>query len=409
MAPSATLPNSIQCNSRPILVRFGSLRLCGSDRATGNNTSPSLAPLQWRAGRDDVLGAERKFVEIADTVRKIREQADVVEARAIFEAGKLAKERIDWHAARTRVESQGNWLAARASARFSFRCVSMRGNLGFGQIGGKISKFLRSAPRSQSQGYPREADGSLKMPRPITALDREQVLEVNLHATDPFDFSHLFIFTGTALFDVAGEDQRLVQERLDLDFSQFTTGRLFNPQRTEVAASASPSSIHGSAGFGGEFTTWAVDRAFADISPKGNLILHVDVAVQGEGARLLRFAYQVFVKTVIGVIITDSSQEPETITVRDTPVNFGIKLFPLTPHPGGPVHFNLMVDNFPGLRVGDFGLPDAIEIPASAGFGSIAGTVRPGLIFPRPRTVNVFLACTTTFGRYVHRTVLTQE
>src|SRR5262249_43832998 len=39
------------------------------------------------------------FVEIADTVRKIREQADVAEARAISEAGKLAEERIDWRAA----------------------------------------------------------------------------------------------------------------------------------------------------------------------------------------------------------------------------------------------------------------------------------------------------------------------
>src|SRR5262245_3562466 len=46
----------------------------------------------------DSLGAERKFVEIADTVRKIKEKADVVEARAIFEAGKLAAERIDWRA-----------------------------------------------------------------------------------------------------------------------------------------------------------------------------------------------------------------------------------------------------------------------------------------------------------------------
>ena len=49
----------------------------------------------------DVLGAERKFVEIADTVRKIREQADVVEARAIFQAGELAEQRIDWRAAYT--------------------------------------------------------------------------------------------------------------------------------------------------------------------------------------------------------------------------------------------------------------------------------------------------------------------
>ena len=49
--------------------------------------------------RGDVLGAERKFVEIANTVAKIREQADVVEARAIFQAGELAEQRIDWRAA----------------------------------------------------------------------------------------------------------------------------------------------------------------------------------------------------------------------------------------------------------------------------------------------------------------------
>src|SRR5262249_40362330 len=55
---------------------------------------------QGLLSRGDVVGAERKFVEIADTVRKIREQADVVEARAIFEAGKLAEERIDWRAAK---------------------------------------------------------------------------------------------------------------------------------------------------------------------------------------------------------------------------------------------------------------------------------------------------------------------
>src|SRR6516164_3307743 len=54
---------------------------------------------QAMLSRGDVLGAERKFVEIADSVRKIREKVDVVEARAIFEAGKLAEERVDWHAA----------------------------------------------------------------------------------------------------------------------------------------------------------------------------------------------------------------------------------------------------------------------------------------------------------------------
>jgi tetratricopeptide (TPR) repeat protein len=45
--------------------------------------------------RGDVLGAEGKFVEIANTVAKIREQADVVEAQAIFHAGELAEQRID--------------------------------------------------------------------------------------------------------------------------------------------------------------------------------------------------------------------------------------------------------------------------------------------------------------------------
>ena len=46
--------------------------------------------------RGDVLGAERKFIEIANTVAKIRAQADVVEWRAIFQAGELAEQRIDW-------------------------------------------------------------------------------------------------------------------------------------------------------------------------------------------------------------------------------------------------------------------------------------------------------------------------
>src|SRR5262245_57247714 len=67
--------------------------------------------------RGDVLGAERKFVEIADTVRKIKEKADVVEARAIFEAGKLAQARIDWrsayaHYARAARLQPSNWQYA---------------------------------------------------------------------------------------------------------------------------------------------------------------------------------------------------------------------------------------------------------------------------------------------------------
>src|SRR5215472_11060110 len=61
----------------------------------------AFSQAQAMLSRGDILGAERKFVEIADTVRKIKEKADVVEARAILEAGKLAAERIDWRAAYT--------------------------------------------------------------------------------------------------------------------------------------------------------------------------------------------------------------------------------------------------------------------------------------------------------------------
>src|SRR5262245_57434777 len=76
--------------------------------AEANAALEAFAPLiskdafeQARAmlSRGDVLGAERKFVEIANVVAKIRAQADVVEARAMFEAGKLAEVRIDWRAA----------------------------------------------------------------------------------------------------------------------------------------------------------------------------------------------------------------------------------------------------------------------------------------------------------------------
>jgi tetratricopeptide (TPR) repeat protein len=92
--------------------------------ADANAALEAFAPLisaeafmqaQAMLSRGDVLGAERKFVEIADTVRKIKEQADVVEARAIFEAGKLAEVRIDWrtayaHYARAARLQPSNWL-----------------------------------------------------------------------------------------------------------------------------------------------------------------------------------------------------------------------------------------------------------------------------------------------------------
>ena len=76
--------------------------------AEANAALAAFAPLiskeafeqaQAMLSRGDVLGAERKFVEIADTVAKLREKADVVEARAIFQAGELAEQRIDWRTA----------------------------------------------------------------------------------------------------------------------------------------------------------------------------------------------------------------------------------------------------------------------------------------------------------------------
>src|SRR5262245_49912260 len=77
-------------------------------------STEAFAQAQAMLSRGDVLGGERKFVEIADTVRNIKEKADVVEARAIFEAGKLAEERIDWrganaHYARAARLQPSNW------------------------------------------------------------------------------------------------------------------------------------------------------------------------------------------------------------------------------------------------------------------------------------------------------------
>jgi len=76
--------------------------------AEANAALQAFAPLiskdafeqaQGMLSSGDVLGAERKFVEIANTVAKIREQADAVEAQAIFQAGQLAEQRIDWRTA----------------------------------------------------------------------------------------------------------------------------------------------------------------------------------------------------------------------------------------------------------------------------------------------------------------------
>src|SRR5262245_40624619 len=89
-------------------------------------STEAFAQAQAILSRGDVLGAERKFVEIADTVRKIKEKADVVEARAIFEAGKLAEERIDWraanaHYARAAKLQPNNWQYAQRAGTLAHR------------------------------------------------------------------------------------------------------------------------------------------------------------------------------------------------------------------------------------------------------------------------------------------------
>jgi len=87
-------------------------------------STDAFAQAQAMLSRGDVLGAERKFVEIADTVRRIKEKADVVEARAIFEAGKLAEERIDWraayaHYARATRLQPSNWQYAQRAGKLA--------------------------------------------------------------------------------------------------------------------------------------------------------------------------------------------------------------------------------------------------------------------------------------------------
>jgi hypothetical protein len=103
--------------------------------AEANAALEAFAPLiskdafeqaQAMLSRGDVLGAERKFVEIADGVRKIRDQADVVEARAIFQAGQLAELRIDWrtayaHYARAASLQPGNRQYAEGAGELALR------------------------------------------------------------------------------------------------------------------------------------------------------------------------------------------------------------------------------------------------------------------------------------------------
>ena len=121
--------------------------------AEANNALEAFAPLiskdafeQARVmlSQGDVLGAERKFVEIADTVRTIRDQAKVVEARAIFQAGELAEQRIDWRAAyadyaRAAKLQPSNWMYAQVAGRLAREMANYVDAVSYAEVALKIT------------------------------------------------------------------------------------------------------------------------------------------------------------------------------------------------------------------------------------------------------------------------------
>ena len=245
----------------------------------------------------------------------------------------------------------------------------------------------------------------------IVTVDNPQLLEVVL--SPPSSFTRLFIFTGTAVAQLPllgpRDDDNFTRDRFDLFLSR-VHNKPFNRLTTQIVASASPSSIHGTDS--ANELSWAVDRAFADISDQGELVLHVDAAVQGDGGLFSRFAYQVFVQTA-GMFIVDASQTPSNpIIVSTSPVTFDIKLFPLntpaSPSPGGRVNFRLL-QNGNVLSNSDLSLPDSLDIPALAISAGISGTVKPGFLFPPPKTAELIIECTTTMGVFLHHMTITQN
>jgi hypothetical protein len=243
-------------------------------------------------------------------------------------------------------------------------------------------------------------------------VDTPQLLEVSLGP--PSAFTRLFIFTGTAIFQLpelgARDDDNFVRERLDLLLSRVHGNIPYNPQLTQVVGSASPSSIHGTDD--ADDFSWAVDRAFADISPTGELILHVDAAVQGSGGLFSRFAYQVFLQTA-GMQIVDSTQSPSNPIViahaATTAVSFTIQLFPMntpaSPSPGGIVNFRLKDNSGNVLSNSNLGLPNSIVIPAAAVSAGVDGAVQPS---SPPRTETFTLDCITALGLFRHTIIINQ-
>jgi tetratricopeptide (TPR) repeat protein len=132
--------------------------------AEANAALEAFAPLISKAvfeqaqamlSRGDVLGAEGKFVEIADAVRKIRERADEAEARAIFQAGQLAEQRIDWRTAfayyaRAASLQPSNWQYAQRAGNLAHQMGNYAAATSFDEAALNIatSEFGRDAPQT---------------------------------------------------------------------------------------------------------------------------------------------------------------------------------------------------------------------------------------------------------------------
>jgi len=238
----------------------------------------------------------------------------------------------------------------------------------------------------------------------------ENVL-VQLHESflsPPSPFNRLFVFTGTAFIfwpHNPPEQDDLIHERFDVNLSKLHQNRPFPGFATQVAASASLGSIHGTDN-ADEFT-WAVDRAFADVSPDELLKLHVDVAMQGKKGSFRAFAYQVFVQT-FGIVIISSNQNPDNpITVSDAPVPFDItlKFRDDSTKLGGRIAINTpLLDNQPI----DLGFPSHIDIPPFALSTTISGNVPPHRLFPPNRRFNGDVVFATAGGVFTHQLAIIQ-
>ena len=134
--------------------------------AEANSALGAFAPLiskevfeqaQAMLSRGDVLGAEHKFLEIANAVAKIREKADVIEARALFEAGKLVEARVDWrgaytHYARAAKLEPSNWRYGMTAGKLANMMGDYAAAISFGEsaLGIVTSEFGPDAQETAS-------------------------------------------------------------------------------------------------------------------------------------------------------------------------------------------------------------------------------------------------------------------